>query len=140
MINIFLKTLHKSFALYLTEQDKKVMHCMLAAILHLSQIEFRETEYTSGELDIADKKLVDHGNKWDEYSIGIRTFNKLLQRGSNVLHGNILNSLERNRKRTCTSMDKNQPSWFQNIFLVIFYVLDIIILFKNEKGISGCRL
>lgn len=81
------------------------MHCMLAAILHLSQIEFRETEYTSGQLDIADTELVDHGNKWDEYSIGIRTFNKLLQRGSNVLHGNILNSLERNGKRT--SMDKN---------------------------------
>lgn len=36
---------------------------MLAAILHLSQIEFRETEYTSGQLDIADTELVDHGNK-----------------------------------------------------------------------------
>ncbi|XP_065940998.1 chitin synthase chs-2 isoform X2 [Magallana gigas] len=43
----------------MTEADKKVMHCMLAAILHLSQIEFRETEYTSGQLDIADTELVD---------------------------------------------------------------------------------
>lgn len=34
---------------------------MLAAILHLSQIEFRETDKASGQLDIVDTELVDQG-------------------------------------------------------------------------------
>lgn len=34
---------------------------MLAAILHLSQIEFHETDKASGQLDIGDTKLVDQG-------------------------------------------------------------------------------
>uniref|UniRef100_A0A8W8N3N0 Myosin motor domain-containing protein n=1 Tax=Magallana gigas TaxID=29159 RepID=A0A8W8N3N0_MAGGI len=43
----------------MTEADKKVMHCMLAAILHLSQIEFDETDKASGQLDIVDTELVE---------------------------------------------------------------------------------
>ncbi|XP_048727151.2 uncharacterized protein LOC125645600 isoform X7 [Ostrea edulis] len=43
----------------MTDADKKVMHCMLAAILHLSQIEFQETNKTSGELKIVDTELVE---------------------------------------------------------------------------------
>lgn len=49
---------------------------MLAAILHLSQVEFSETDKASGLLDIVDNKLLEHGKKWDKYSIGTR--NKLL--------------------------------------------------------------
>lgn len=39
------------------------MHCMLAAILHLSQIEFQETNKTSGELKIVDTELVEQGKQ-----------------------------------------------------------------------------
>lgn len=41
---------------------------MLAAILHLSQIEFQETEKASGQLDIVDTELVEQGKKGDRYT------------------------------------------------------------------------
>ncbi|XP_062568549.1 myosin-IIIb-like [Saccostrea cucullata] len=44
----------------MTEADRKVMTCMLAAILHLSQVEFQETDKNSGELKIVDTELVEH--------------------------------------------------------------------------------
>ena len=37
------------------------MLCMLAAILHLSQVEFRETNKTSGELTIVDLEPIQQG-------------------------------------------------------------------------------
>ena len=37
------------------------MLCMLAAILHLSQVEFRETNKTSGELTIVDLEPIAQG-------------------------------------------------------------------------------
>lgn len=43
---------------------------MLAAILHLSQIEFDETDKASGQLDIVDTKLVEQGKKGDSLFIG----------------------------------------------------------------------
>lgn len=46
------------------------MHCMLAAILHLSQIEFQETDKASGQLDIANTELVEQGKKGDSLFIG----------------------------------------------------------------------
>lgn len=48
---------------------------MLAAILHLSQIEFQETDKASGQLDIANTELVKHGKKGDLF---IGTCNKWL--------------------------------------------------------------
>lgn len=44
---------------------------MLAAILHLSQIEFQETDKASGQLDIVDTELVEQGKKGDSLFIGI---------------------------------------------------------------------
>ena len=41
------------------------MFCMLAAILHLTQIEFQETDETSGELNIIDTEPMEQGKgKW----------------------------------------------------------------------------
>ena len=49
------------FRQFYLKQDKKVMFSMLAAILHLSQIEFQETDKTSGELMIVDTEPMEQG-------------------------------------------------------------------------------
>lgn len=44
------------------------MHSILAAILHLTEIQFVETDYSTSELDIKDKEPLSLGNILYKYS------------------------------------------------------------------------